>query len=1081
MLVSTIKQFGLKLCADPEQIPFRFSENLQMQFVKDSNYEEWNVSGFYKTPGADKSKLLEINEEGIFELKADCFNKRGTLSFSFSLQKDEKQVHLGIIEFEVRESFGDGSEILPEDPQTWIAVVSNVAKDAIKEDVELIKEKAIESSNNAKSALESAGVAQSSANAALEAEKKALEFASSAERFKNSASNFAEQANASKTEAQQSAKDASNSASSALQNANKAKEHLDSVNTAVSDFNTDYTEKINEFNTNYTTKKEAFDTTVNSANTALNATITEANTSINSKVAEASAQANIAKQEADRATLATDGKLDKNQGTDNAGKAMVVDEEGNIIPGEAGINNDEVNALIDSAIKEKLYTQEEVDYLLRDKMDKPYTPVTLTDNTTIDCTLAGNFKIDSIEGNTVQDVEENIVPTPARPIPIISKKTLANGDYVELRSLKESENLFDLGIQNQIDLIPNTDAYRQIDIPVVLKTKTTYAFKFDDFEIPAKMWVVLKIVNNDNVDVLGITNTKNDSNEQITIQSKTSFFNTNENSEFYFSYYVAIQDEETKRWLQSEETFKNYWYTKLIKNIMLVEGTDAPSNYIPSTVRDYKIVDHTNKKAWIERNVQEVNINSLVYSYAGDNGEGVGVRFYASVKPTLKFANEIYSNIFISYSAYDYTKESIYGGNSTGGKTLSIIVKESNISEHTGEALLAYINNPDTVAYYALETPIVEEIEYNESDTTEIGSSFQDSTSPSPSIPSEIKGVDKITVKAVGKNLLKDTSWNEGKYLSGSNGELLKGDKNISSDYIDIMPYTSYTISINTNFHSLGYAIYDKDKQFLKYLSIGSRSALVTPAEYDAKYIRVFFNINNTDDATYEMLSLYNPQLEVGDTATEYEPYKESSIKYELDELLQLHGDDTRKDVITANNRKNNISFYVLSGAGTWINSTHVHDDYIGFVREGFMLAIDPPSNTYNSILMCDKLKVVHPYEWDDDIEAECITVTTARNLCIKIKKTRLDELSINGFKKWLQENPLEIVYEVSTPTTEPLPEDLVTGLKGLRTYSPTTHVFLDGEVKPTVNAEYPKDLLLAQQKLEETVLTLQEEVVKNV
>lgn len=36
-----------------------------------------------------------------------------------------------------------------------------------------------------------------------------------------------------------------------------------------------------------------------------------------------------------QAIQALDGKLDKNQGAENAGKAMVVDAEGNVVPGKA--------------------------------------------------------------------------------------------------------------------------------------------------------------------------------------------------------------------------------------------------------------------------------------------------------------------------------------------------------------------------------------------------------------------------------------------------------------------------------------------------------------------------------------------------------------------------------------------------------------------------------------------------------------------------------------------------------------------------------------------------------------------------
>lgn len=187
MIVSTIKQFGFRLRADLEEIPFRHSANIQMKFEKDENYNDYTVVGYYIPPGQHEAKLLALDENGLFTLGPDCFKQRGTLSFSFNLINSQEEVHLGSIDFEVRYSFGDGDTILPEPEEVWISLVTQVAKDAIREDVELVKEKAIESSNNAKSALESANIAQQSALAS------------------------------------------SNSASNALSNADKAKEHSDSV------------------------------------------------------------------------------------------------------------------------------------------------------------------------------------------------------------------------------------------------------------------------------------------------------------------------------------------------------------------------------------------------------------------------------------------------------------------------------------------------------------------------------------------------------------------------------------------------------------------------------------------------------------------------------------------------------------------------------------------------------------------------------------------------------------------------------------------------------------------------------------
>lgn len=1016
MLVSTIKQFGLKLCADPEQIPFRFSENLQMQFVKDSNYEEWNVSGFYKTPGADKSKLLEINEEGIFELKADCFNKRGTLSFSFSLQKDEKQVHLGIIEFEVRESFGDGSEILPEDPQTWIAVVSNVAKDAIKEDVELIKEKAIESSNNAKSALESAGVAQSSANAALEAEKKALEFASSAERFKNSASNFAEQANASKTEAQQSATNASNSASNALTNANKAKEHLDSVNTAVSNFNTDYTEKINEFNTNYTTKKEAFDTTVNSAKNALNTTITEANTSIANKVAEATEQANRAESEADRATLATDGKLDKNQGADNAGKVMVVDEDGNVVPG--------------SALPDNVYTQEEVDYLLRDKMDKPYADITITEDTTIDCTIDGNLKIDNIEGKSVQNVEENIVPTVARPISIVSKKVLANGEYVELRSLKETENLIDKKlctsgyiVDNGGRVTPSTLANELTTDFIPLSSANQLSYRVDGTviaNIPAsgdeKLWLGIGYYDAEKNFISRFTATSIGVGERVLAGVTSCPSNT-----YYFRF-----------------SFRTYEDVKAT----IVLGNKTIDSYIPQTVRDYKIVDHASKTAKIVRNVGVKLLDGENKYYSYSKG---AYNIVTDMKETTGDMNAFCNS---------YEVKKIFGTDGVifGQNNRVVYIMNENLVDKEPLQITEYFAQNPCVIQYELATPVEEEIEYVETDTTDFGHSWQDSTSPSPTIPSEIKGVDKIEVRTCGKNLINIENIQVGASYKTyivclTKPVVVSSKKNYS--YKQSVWRISFTLKDGIKRY------FNDHEDFVKInatfenpiIKIETRSVYITEGECS------------------------DIQIEYGDVATEYEPYKESAINYVPENPLLKS--NAVADIIDTNNLKrinnivkqniNELSFVYSNEQNGFVRFYAVANrlKYIGKTYSNILPSYDTYDYTRDSIYAGD--------------------ATGGTTISIIVEKSKLTELTDAGLKNYINNPNAYVLYALSTPTEEPLPEDLINGLKELRTYSPVTNVFLKGEVNPTINAQYPKDLALAQEKLEATVLNLQEEVVKNV
>lgn len=349
MIISTITQIGLHLYADPEQIPFQYSSNIQMQFIKDENYNDYTVVGYYIPPGQHEAKLLSINDDGTFTLGPDCFKNRGMLSFSFNLINSQEEVHLGSIDFEVRYSFGDGDTILPEPEEVWISLVTQVAEDAIKEDVELVKQKANEALQSASLANDKASEAKEYANNANQSAGSASLSASSALTAKNDAIAASNQALGFSNNASESAIEAKNSADEALENANASNKALETVNqikTQIEDkaneFDTNYQEKLSLFNDNATEKQNAFNQSVTSANDLfdkkvvdanndLDSKLQQANTTIDEKVTEATEQAQKAKDEADRAEQATAGKLDKNLGAESANKLLGTDEAGNIV------------------------------------------------------------------------------------------------------------------------------------------------------------------------------------------------------------------------------------------------------------------------------------------------------------------------------------------------------------------------------------------------------------------------------------------------------------------------------------------------------------------------------------------------------------------------------------------------------------------------------------------------------------------------------------------------------------------------------------------------------------------------------
>ena len=816
-------------------------------------------------------------------------------------------------------------------------------------------------------------------------------------------------------EVKQDALASSNSASSALNNANKAQQHLNSVTEKVNAFNADYTEKVNNFNSN-----------VESANTALDAKIEKANTDIDKKVLDANTNLD---------TKITDAN------TSIDGKVTVATEQANIATSKA--------TELSQAVDKVKHLEDVVDT----KLTQPYVSSPLIENATISDSDEGQLRNLKIYGKCTQKVETDIVPTPEREVPIVSKKINVNGEVVELRSLKETINLFDSVLCGfEVGLLNNNG---------ILQPGFTTYFTSGYIPIKKSTQYMVGILGLDGYTLTGVF--FYDQNYNLVAKTDSKPFTTPANS-------MYVKFGCTKNGGATDE---------INKHAMLVEGATVPSAYVAPTVRDYKIVDHTNKKSWIERNIQEVNLNNLNFVYNDTKTDYT--RFYAPLNPTVKHVGEIYSNSFPSYKSYDYTKESIYGGNTSGGKTLSVIVKDSNVAEHTKEALLDYINNPNAVAYYALETPIVEEIPYLESDTSEFGVSSQDTTSPSPSIKSNIESVKVLNIKACGKNLLNETLAKDySNYVSLGNG--------YSKFIVSVKPGTKYVVSRRDTV-GLGTNCYVWIKGVASFWmvhttneNINVNKGYITSTEDGTIEIIIATSNQEKLNQTWDVLGWL--QIEVGEIATDYEPYQDNGFYYELEEPLLSLADGSVADVITLENRINKLSINTFTGKETFSGS---YADQKGYYGRYYML-----NKAYGNMVQkvfCNGLPHV-PSSWSLAQEGCCQNATQLHlkfsNLRLGIKDdTPVAEKTV-AFSNYIKElynngTPIEFLYVLKEPATEPLEPELVKKLKQLKTYGSVTHIFIYGEIKPTVNGSYPKNILLAQQKLETKLLTLQEEMIKNV
>lgn len=742
-----------------------------------------------------------------------------------------------------------------------------------------------------------------------------------------------------------------------------------------------------------------------------------------------------------RLNVVLNEKLDKNQGVENAGKTMVVGADGNLVVGDSSPKN--------------VYTKEEVNYLLDDKMDKPYYDIAITDDTTIETTLAGNFKIDSIEGSIYQAQETDIVPTPSRPVPINSRKVKAGEEYVELRSLKETSNMFDYRLYALLN--------------------SEYVSLNDD-------GTGIKILKPDDRDISEIPYELD-----FDINTYLNFMWDGENGQgIELHVYIKYPDQDWQEFstvadgtLKAQLGVGNHEPLKMRFKFVGVTGAEKTNiglfnyvlgdiAYVPPTVRDYKIVDHTAKTAKIVRNVALYEDDHTGNGWTAYDNQTFQNSYFKNIKDMKR------SNRILSYSnSFEVVNENTGVGNAN---SMWIGVTNSNIfvirtDFKTIEEWKTWLTNNDLYFLYPLAMPIEQSIEYVETDVSEVGYSWQDSTSPSPDIESKIYEVDEINVRLAGKNFI------DINYISN-----IENWTNPNTDgyyYIPIAVPKNAQLVISNNVkvpagrgYFANFSPY-KEKNAENYYFIYhnvSGSAL-------GKFVRitksnvVYLRLNSINvNLPLFVEDFKKMQLEIGSVATPYTPYQETSIQHTLSKPLRATKDGSVRDAIDIVNMQTtyNITDFTVDGNTTITLGTDKEKTRV------IQINTFPFLNPTNNLKMCcDKLVN------DSGKDEELFTVSTA--LYIAINKNRVAENDISEFKKWFGENPLYFIGISKNPTTEPLDDELVEKLKTLKTFSSVTHVFVEGIAKPKLNAKYPKDIAAAQAQLEAKVITLQEAVIKNV
>ena len=297
-------------------------------------------------------------------------------------------------------------------------------------------------------------------------------------------------------------------------------------------------------------------------------------------------------------------------------------------------------------------------------------------------------------------------------------------------------------------------------------------------------------------------------------------------------------------------------------------------------------------------------------------------------------------------------------------------------------------------------------------------------------------------VVEIGKN------WNSTVLESGAiiyeTGEPIEDSSAIrTKDFIEVVPNKKYIISKNGEKKRSNIFYYDKDKKFIKLLDNTSYDIFTT--DNNVRYVKLTWGTTSTTVA--DLI-----QIELGDNATEYEAYTERRIN--INKPLASISDTIRDRYYVKNGKKYHeqvIDIFELNG-DNWTSTTGIGSNVpTGYTR----FSISNIQNLkkvglYN--LKCSNLALA-PSFGDTSTEVGISGAPASGLLYIRLKNDMLTSLNESGIRKWLNENPLKILYELATPiTTEIETEDWYS-------FNEQTNITTTNTVKPTLDIDIPSNL----------------------
>lgn len=338
------------------------------------------------------------------------------------------------------------------------------------------------------------------------------------------------------------------------------------------------------------------------------------------------------------------------------------------------------------------------------------------------------------------------------------------------------------------------------------------------------------------------------------------------------------------------------------------------------------------------------------------------------------------------------------------------------------------------------------------------GNTVQESTSgkpsPSPEYPQEIKAVNELSGVMSGKNLLKP----HGSYPTTDNGitfNLMNDGIHVNGKctrsncrtfiYSDTLQAGTYYINgIKGASNSRYQVVLYKNNVILTYITTKNfKLELKEKAKIELSLF-VYSEYGTFNDLVLPyMICRDENDLYL------YTPYQgQSLLNYTLQNPLYKIGDVY--DYIDFNRGKiiRNVGVVTFDGSDDELWNKYSNNVSMDGYSVNVSNAIDTTPCICNKLLTTDAISTT--------LEEAIKVLNNAMYVVLnKIRGLNTTEL----FKSWLQSNPITVYYQLSTPTEEDIPTELLTQLKQLQTYSGETNIsFEASDVYPTIDLEYIKD-----------------------